>query len=176
MKKRIAIIFVAIMLLAMGYSVVRAEISRQTPDNTPNAEAQNDLDTIEVYDLWVQTNQARQVRGLKQLKLSPTLNISGTNKCLDMVAQDYWNHNDPNGQEPWRFILDTGVVYKYAGENLSYGYGKTEQVMTGWINSPTHAENLFNPDFDEIGFGVCVGENYIGEGRQTIVVQHFLDI
>lgn len=107
------------------------------------------------------------------LSLNPLLSQSALNKCNDMVRRDYWSHKDPKGNEPWEFIKPL-TDYQAAGENLAYGHADAESVVTGWINSPGHNENLLNKDFTDVGFGVCLSENYVNEGRQVIVVQHFI--
>lgn len=41
------------------------------------------------------------------------------------------------------------------GENIAAGHSTPEEVMTGWMNSKGHRENILRPGFKEIGIG-CV--------------------
>jgi uncharacterized protein YkwD len=46
------------------------------------------------------------------------------------------------------------------GENLAWGYGRAGTplaVVTGWVNSPAHADNLFRGRFRDIGVAAIAG-------------------
>lgn len=115
------------------------------------------------------TNKQRS----KPLTLNQKLAESAEAKCKDMVKNDYWDHNDKQGREPWYFIDQAGYSYEYAGENLAYGFRSESDTVTGWMNSDGHRKNILDTNFTEVGFGTCVSDNYIGQGKQYIVVQHF---
>lgn len=121
------------------------------------------------------TNDARAANGLAPLSSSADLDKSALSKCNDMVARNYWSHDNPDGKEPWKFIDETGYSYNTAGENLAYGFNSESSVVSGWMNSPGHRANILNKAFKEVGFGVCKGENYMAQGPQLVVVQHFAD-
>lgn len=129
---------------------------------------------IDIHTLWTLTNQERAKAGAPAVSLNPKLNQSATEKCNDMVARDYWNHNTPDGQDPWPVILKH-TKYKHAGENLAFQYENANDIVIGWMGSPTHKANLVDPRFDNVGFAVCVSENLAGQGRGLIVVQHFIN-
>jgi uncharacterized protein YkwD len=124
---------------------------------------------INVNDLWLEVNDYRVSKGLNALALSPGLNTSAINKCNDMVERDYWSHNTPDGKEPFDFFI---IDFYMGGENLAYGFDKSNEVVEGWKNSPLHNENLLIPTYDKVGYGVCDSNNYLGGGEETIVVQH----
>lgn len=115
------------------------------------------------------TNKQRS----KPLVLSQKLSNSAEAKCKDMVKNDYWDHNDKQGREPWYFMDQVDYSYEYAGENLAYGFRTESDTITGWMNSEGHRKNILDVNFTEVGFGTCVSGNYIGQGKQYIVVQHF---
>ncbi len=119
------------------------------------------------------TNDERIKNGKAPLALNTKLNDSALLKCGDMVKNDYWSHNDKNGAEPWRFIDQTGYGHGRVGENQAYGFTSENAVTTGWMNSEGHRNNLLDESFSEVGFGVCVSDNFVNQGKQLIVVQHF---
>lgn len=119
------------------------------------------------------TNVERSKNGKAPLSINIKLNDSAAHKCDDMVKQNYWSHNDKNGVEPWRFIADTGYQYGRLGENLAYGFTSEGAVVTGWINSEGHRQNLLDQAFTEVGFATCLSDNFVNSGKQLIVVQHF---
>lgn len=153
-----------------------AENQSQTPAESNavagNADYSEGL-TFDNAKLLEGTNRERGGAGVNPLTISDKLNASAQKKCEDMVAKNYWSHNDPQGNEPWHFFTDAGYSYNDAGENLAYGYIKEGDVITGWMNSPAHKENLLATKFTEVGFGVCKSDNYVDTGKQLIVVQHF---
>lgn len=126
---------------------------------------------LALQELLVATNQQRSEHNLPALTMNTLLNESAARKCEDMAARNYWDHNTPEGVEPWEFIQAAGYQYSKAGENLAYGFLDEEAVVTGWMESPTHRDNLLGA-YQEVGFAVCVSEDYQNEGRQQIVVQH----
>lgn len=123
--------------------------------------------------LLASTNEERIKNGRPSLALNEKLNQSALDKCRDMVSSDYWNHNDKEGREPWRFITATGYIYDKAGENLAFGFNTEGAVIVGWMNSQGHKENLLDGAFTEVGFGTCLSDNFVNMGKQLIVVQHF---
>ncbi|MDD3679769.1 MAG: CAP domain-containing protein [Candidatus Shapirobacteria bacterium] len=117
------------------------------------------------------TNQERASLGLEKLKINDHLNEAARRKAADMFALNYWSHNSPTGREPWSFFKEVGYDYLYAGENLARDFFSPEGVVSAWMNSPTHKENLINSRYQEIGVAVVEGEL---EGLQTtLVVQLF---
>lgn len=117
------------------------------------------------------TNNLRQQQGLPILLINEQLNISAEAKAENMAVNGYFSHADKNGIRMGYWITSAGYNYLRAGENLAKGFTNTEDLMTTWINSPTHYANLINMNYREIGVGITQG--YI-DGRATVfVVQHF---
>jgi hypothetical protein len=88
-----------------------------------------------------------------------------------MFAKDFWAHNGPDGTTPWYFIKKSGYTYVYAGENLARGFTSSSDVVTAWMNSPTHRENMLSPNYKDIGFSIKKGK-LLGEDT-TLVVEMF---
>jgi hypothetical protein len=116
------------------------------------------------------TNQQRAANGVGNLGLNAALNQAAQAKADDMVARDYWSHNTPEGNPPWVFIDSAGYDYKKAGENLAYGFLTNTDTVTGWMNSPSHRENMLLGDYTDVGFGYANSSNYQGTGPETVVV------
>ncbi len=123
-------------------------------------------------ELLESTNIVRSDNSKAPLTLNAKLNASAQRKCEDMIKRNYWSHNSPDGIEPWHFINESGYQYSKSGENLAYGFPSENAVVNGWMNSELHRKNLMD-DFTEVGFGICTGDNYVNEGKQLVVVQHF---
>lgn len=91
---------------------------------------------------------------LPKLIIHPRLEQSAQAKLQDMIAHQYWQHDDQNNVEPWYFFKQVGYLYTIAGENLAFGASSAWQTFTDWQNSPAHNEQLLNPDYEHIGMAV----------------------
>lgn len=126
---------------------------------------------VTVSDLLALTNQKRQEQGLPPLTLSPQLNAAASGKAQDMLSKNYWAHNSPDGTTPWVFVRSSGYDYLYAGENLARGFTTSPEIVTAWMDSPGHRENLLSGNYDDVGFAVIEG-NLTGD-ETVLVVQMF---
>ncbi len=121
-------------------------------------------------DLLASTNRQRENNQVGDLSINSELSAAAQAKANDMATRNYWAHNTPDGKEPWVFINATGYKYQKAGENLAYGFLSSKDTVTGWMNSPSHRENLLDKDFTEVGFGFANASNFNNNGNETIVV------
>lgn len=121
---------------------------------------------ITVEGLHQKVNAERLARGLGALALNESLNKSANAKCLDMQVKNYWAHASPDGTEPWHFFDTYGIEYLKAGENLAYAQETNEQIVSEWMASPTHRDNILYP-YEYVGYGICDFRN------EKLIVQHF---
>lgn len=115
------------------------------------------------------TNQERAKQNLQPLSYNSKLAIAAQKKAADMFTHDYWAHYSPQGRTPWDFVLDSGYSYEYVGENLAKNFLFSNNVVTAWMNSPTHRENIIKPEYTEVGFAVVNG--VLAGEETTLVVQ-----
>ncbi len=127
--------------------------------------------SITVSQVVEQTNQLRQAQGLKPLQANTQLQQAAAQKAAHMFAQQYWSHVSPSGVQPWTFITDSGYSYQWAGENLARDFSQTPEMMTAWMNSPSHKANIMSDRYTEIGVAVVNGTLHNQE--TTLVVQMF---
>lgn len=116
------------------------------------------------------TNAERLAQGLRPLQLNSELDTAAQAKAQDMADKNYWSHQTPEGLEPWVFIDDTDYIYRKAAENLAYGFTTSKATVNGWMNSPSHRQNVMDPELREVGFGIINVSNYQNHGPETIVV------
>lgn len=116
------------------------------------------------------TNQERQASDTNSLELNEKLNAAAQAKAQDMVARDYWSHTTPDEQMPWVFVEKAGYKYQKAGENLAYGFASNQETVNGWMNSPSHRQNVLDVSYSEVGFGIAQSPDFIGNGPETIIV------
>lgn len=125
---------------------------------------------VDQTSLLQETNIQRSQNSRGALALNGSLQQAAQDKANDMAARNYWSHATPEGKQPWQFIAAAGYGYTTAGENLAYGFDSSATTISGWMNSPSHRDNLLSGNFKEVGFGIANNPNFQGEGEQTIVV------
>lgn len=125
---------------------------------------------INKNSLLKETNKERSSNKLKSFEINDQLVKAAQSKAEDMVKQNYWSHQTPEGKEPWVFIDKTGYKYYKVAENLAYGFSSSNSTVSGWMNSPTHKANILDSSFTDVGFGIANSTNYQGHGPETIVV------
>ncbi len=126
------------------------------------------IDPDKVIEL---TNSERLSAGVTLLKENSELDQAALAKATDMFENNYWAHVSPTGTEPWYFVTQFGYQYKHAGENLARDFSNPKDVVTAWMASPTHRQNLLDDRYKDIG--VAVVDGYINGVETTIVVQLF---
>lgn len=130
-----------------------------------------EFSTITANRIVELTNKARAEYNLPALKMSDVLNQAAQKKAQDMILNDYFAHNSPQGINPWHWFKEVGYNYTYAGENLAMNFVDAENALQAWLDSPSHRENLLGRNYDDIGVAVVLGK--INGQETTLVVQLF---
>ena len=117
------------------------------------------------------TNKERQKQGLPPVSENSALTKAAALKAQNMFNENYWAHFAPSGKTPWDFIIGSGYKFTFAGENLAKNFYNSDDVVTAWMNSPTHRDNLLHPKYKDIGIAVVEG-NLNGQ-KTTLIVQMF---
>lgn len=104
---------------------------------------------------------AGAVCGATTFAAAPPLNWNSlllqaaTGHSSDMAQKNYFSHNSLDGRTFAQRITAAGYRYTAAGENIAAGQTTVQSVITTWINSPGHCQNLMNATFRDIGVA-CV--------------------
>ena len=125
------------------------------------------LDAMKIEEL---VNQERIKAGLQPLAHNEKLKQSACMKLDDMVAKNYWAHVSPDGTEPWYFFRQADYRYVNAGENLAYGYNIDDDLLSGWMNSPTHKSNILGSFSEQ---AICTKSAKYKNGYYNLTVNHF---
>lgn len=118
------------------------------------------------------TNEQREKNGLVPLHTNKTLAKAAEAKVDDMFAQQYFEHESPDGKTPADVIKAQGYEYIIVGENLALGNFTNDEVLVqAWMDSPGHRANILHNKFYEIGVSVKKG---MFEGKEVwLAVQEF---
>jgi uncharacterized protein YkwD len=106
-------------------------------------------------------NRERAARGLGPLGRDRRLERAAQAHAADMVRLRFFEHEGRDGRSPHERIDDAGYPRSPAtGENLGWGEGAAGvpvRIVTGWMQSPGHRENILRERFTEVGVGVVFG-------------------
>lgn len=117
------------------------------------------------------TNEERTAVSATPLTRNTKLDEAARSKARHMAENNYFAHYSPDGVSPWYWFDKVEYQYQYAGENLAVHFTDSEAVVSAWLNSPSHKENIINSAFTEIGVGTARGKY---QGYDTVfVVQMF---
>jgi len=123
-------------------------------------------------DLIIQEiNPVREEQGYLELQTNDKLAKAAQLKAEDMIERDYFDHTGPEGETPWVWLDRVDYQYAAAGENLAVDVADPRVLIQAWMDSPSHAKNILNGYFTDVGIGIARGEL---AGRKTIVVVMFL--
>ena len=131
------------------------------------------LSTITTSRVVQLTNDERKKIGASTLTVNSKLTQAAQQKGQDMLANQYFAHISPSGVTPWFWMKKSGYSYSVAGENLAIDFVDAEDVVTAWLNSPTHKANMLSKDYTETGVAVVSGSF---QGGTSIVVVHMFGL
>ncbi len=118
------------------------------------------------------TNKQRVRYNLRTLSENNKLTQSAQAKAQDMLENQYFAHQSPDGDGVSKLAARTSYSYLIIGENLALGNFKDDEALvTAWMNSQGHRENILKEGYREIGIGLIRGD-YKGD-QVWLAVQHF---
>lgn len=91
-------------------------------------------------------NQERANAGLPALAWDDSLEICAMVRATEVTTT--WSHNRPDGSEYW--TVNSELMW---GENLAKGQKTAAEVVSQWMGSPLHKENLLG-DFTTCGIAI----------------------
>jgi len=105
-------------------------------------------------------NNERSQRNLTTLNYNSLLAQAAQYKAQDMIDNNYFSHTDLKGNYIWSTdVADGYTPYTTLGENLAINFSDTTSLMSAWIDSPEHRQNILNPAFQDQGVGVSNGDH-----------------
>jgi len=123
-----------------------------TGDPTGGTTAPPTLDA-ESAAFVVLLNNLRAQNGLAALALSPLLNLSSQWMSTDMATNNYFDHTDSLGRDPFTRMAAFGYDSNDEGENIAAGNSDAQSTYTQWVNSAPHLANMLDSNYTQIGVG-----------------------
>jgi len=153
--------------------ITKESIQENPVKNTQVLGAKTKVDktqfALKLYNL---INGYRKENNLGNLKISPLLERSATEKLQDMITNQYWQHYNKDQLGPWYFFTKAEYNFALAGENMAFSATSPWQVFTDWQNSASHNQQLLTSEYKDMGLSIDC-ESY-SEYYQTgcLVVLH----
>jgi|GEM_PF-1261461 len=110
------------------------------------------MSTAFIAQVIALTNQERAKAGLSPLVPDSRLINAATAHSEDMALKDYFSHTGLDGSS----FNNRATAFGFNGaaaENIGAGYATPEAVVSGWMDSPNHRQNILNPSLQSIGVG-----------------------
>jgi len=114
-------------------------------------------------------NNTRLKEGLKELTIDIKLVEVARKKALDMINNNYFEHQSPDYGSPFDMLKSANIEYSLAGENLAEAHS-VEEAYELLLESTEHRDNILQSRYDKIGVGVVEGG-----GCGLTIVQLFID-
>ncbi len=99
----------------------------------------------------------------KPLNASAVLERAASAHARDLAAIGRLEHKGSDGSRASDRIRRQGYSAIGVAENLAAGPTTAQQLVDGWVRSPSHCANLMNPRFTEMGIAYVVSTEGIGE-------------
>lgn len=104
-------------------------------------------------------NQHRRQAGCATITVDRRLITAASRHAADMARRGYFDHESPAGERAGNRVADAGYVWSRYGENIAMGQESPYEVMTDWMNSPSHRENIVDCRLDEMGVGLALSSD-----------------
>lgn len=176
-------------VLVLGFAHNNATARQQKPQ--PKVEA-TDL----AKRIHEQINKNRKKHGLQSLAWNDVLSRIAAKHSRDMANRNYLDHNTPEGktfsdryrQSGFSCEILVGNKIHAGAENLAlsrlynsttrengityYHWNSSEEIalqtVDGWMDSPSHRENILTPHWLQEGIGI-----EIGPGNKIYITENF---
>lgn len=120
----------------------------------PQPEVQEATRELEVLRL---VNVERQKAGKRPLEYMSSLEQGANIRALEII--DLWSHTRPDGT---RFVTAFDYMqYAKLGENLASGCRTPKDVVSLWMNSDNHRQNILSENYESMAIAVSTN----AEGR-----------
>jgi len=106
---------------------------------------------LEVFRL---TNIERAEAGLPILIWHDTLALAARKHSEDLMLNNMTRHTGSDGSTVRQRMERAGLTsLRVTAENCAYGYSTPQAVVTGWMNSPGHKDNILRTTVTHLGVG-----------------------
>lgn len=121
-------------------------------------------------------NAQRRAHHLSPFTYSPAMARLARDHTRDMVARNYFSHDEPNGGPTYAERVNKALhvpgIHRLE-ENIAYGYPSAAALVAGWMSSPEHRANILNPAVHKSGLGIQVASHYQAQAHVVVATNDF---
>lgn len=107
--------------------------------------------------LLEQSNRARFAAELRLLRVDQCLERVAQEYADRMLAEGFYGHYGAEGEDVLARVRAAGCRRRRVAENLARGQTTAAEVVGEWLDSPGHRDNLLDPHYRRVGFGLALG-------------------
>ena len=115
-------------------------------------------------------NAYRAQLHLAPLQFDARLSAAADDRMRDMEELAYWSHESPDGRSPFLWLRMRNYPYQAAGENLAAGFETCEVLVSAWMESKGHRDNILSSTYTECGIAIIDGSTTRRAVGKSIVV------
>ncbi|NLZ81427.1 MAG: hypothetical protein GX913_06480 [Clostridiales bacterium] len=122
---------------------------KETPVNTAPIINSTEYNTGYENEVIRLVNKEGVAQGLSALGTDSKLTQAARIRAKEIV--NLFDHKRPTGESFFTVFTEANLSVRMGGENIAEGYSSPDQVMTGWMNSSGHRENILKSGYEKIG-------------------------
>ena len=138
----------AVLWVFSGCEVSGSSASPPAPAATPWADM---LDAVNVARSQARRCGRDRFSAVPPLTWSSRLEVAARIHSRDMVRMGRLSHVGSDGSRVGQRASDVGYAWWRVGENIAKGQHSVEEVMEGWLSSPSHCSAIMDPDYTQLG-------------------------
>ena len=143
LRKCIAFIMAMIMVMMIQENAFVMQSNAQTTDGI--IQLSGTCDYVSAYEVLDKLNEERTNAGLAELAMDQDLLDAAMLRAAEVTIR--FSHTRPNDT-----VCFTASNHM-SGENIAAGQQNAESVMTAWMGSDGHRENILKSDYKSVGIG-----------------------
>ena len=151
MKKRVLSILLTLCLIV---PMIAGTVTQASAAQLVNMTVRGTCDYTEAYQVLKKVNKERAAAGLSALTMDEDLLACAMQRAAEVAV--YFSHTRPDGSSCFTVLPQKHL--SYCGENIAAGQPSADGVMTDWMNSEGHRENILTKGYKSIGIG-CFYQN-----------------
>jgi len=129
-----------------------------------------EADEITTASVLREMNRFRKARGLNPFIPDSRLERAASDRMEDMEELGYWAHRSPDGRSPFVWLPVRGYQFRAAGENLATGFETAKLLVSSWMESKGHRDNILSTDFSGVGIAIIEGSSTGRAAGKSVVV------
>lgn len=133
---------------ALSYRGVLKEDVVEGETNLEDVQISNEKQVIDF------TNFIRNVHSLDPLVRDDGVDKVAYVHSKDMSTNNYFSHTSPTFGDLSDRLMNEGILFTVAGENIAADYIDGIAAVSAWLNSPSHRYHLLHDEYTHIGVGV----------------------